>query len=77
MDGWMDGFYVLFNSSLVILEQVCVIMKCCVQWNPVYDCKRSIYSRTSMARTLMARLVRPFRTRSRVPRKNPIAADLE
>ena len=35
------------------------------------------YSRTSMARTLMARLPRLFRTRSRVPlEKNPLAADL-
>ena len=36
----------------------------------------TIYSRTSMARTLMARLPRLFRTRSWVPWKNPIAADL-
>ena len=34
------------------------------------------YSRTSMARTLMAHLPWLFRTRARVPRKNPIAADL-
>ena len=36
-----------------------------------------IYSRTSMARTPMARLPRLFQTRSCVPRKkNPIAADI-
>ena len=35
-----------------------------------------IYSRTSMARTLMARLPWLFRTRSWVPRKSFIAADL-
>ena len=34
------------------------------------------YSRTSMARTLMACLPQLFRTRSIVPRKNPLAADL-
>ena len=34
------------------------------------------YSRTSVARTLMTRLPRLFRTRSCVPRKNPLAADL-
>ena len=38
--------------------------------------QHALYSRTSMARTLMARLPRLFRTRSRVPRKNPLAADL-
>ena len=36
-----------------------------------------IYSRTSGARTLMARLPRLFRTRSGVPRKKSLAADLE
>ena len=36
----------------------------------------SIYSRTSMAQTPMARFPRLFRTRSRVPRKKPIAADI-
>ena len=36
---------------------------------------RSKYSRTSVARTLMARLPRLFQTRSLVPKKNPIAAD--
>ena len=37
----------------------------------------SIYSGTSVARTLMARLPRLFRTRSLlVPRKNPLIADL-
>ena len=35
----------------------------------------SKYSRASVARTLMARLLRLFRTRSGVPWKNPIAAD--
>ena len=35
------------------------------------------YSRTSVARTLMARLPRLFRTRSWVPWKNPKAADVE
>ena len=35
-----------------------------------------MYSITSVARTLMARLPRLFRTRSWAPRKNPIAADL-
>ena len=34
------------------------------------------YSRTSMARTLMVRLPRLSRTRSCVPRKIPIAANL-
>ena len=34
------------------------------------------YSRTSVARTLMARLPRLFRTRSSVPKENPLAADL-
>ena len=36
----------------------------------------SIYSNTSVARTLVARVPRLIRTRSRVPRKNPTAADL-
>ena len=37
----------------------------------------SNYSKTSVTRTLMARLPRPFRTRSRVPNeKNHIAADI-
>ena len=35
-----------------------------------------IYSRTSVAQTLMAHLPQLFQTRSQVPRKNPIAADL-
>ena len=34
------------------------------------------YSRTSVARTLMARLPRLFRTRYLVPNKNIIAADI-
>ena len=34
-----------------------------------------MYSRTSVARTLMACLLRLCRTRSRLPWKNPIAAD--
>ena len=37
----------------------------------------AIYSRNSVARTLMARLPRLFRTRSCVPLKNPITANLE
>ena len=35
-----------------------------------------MYGRTSVARTLMARLLRLFRTRFLVPRKNPLTADL-
>ena len=35
-----------------------------------------MYSRTSVAPTLMARLSQLFRTCSGVPRKYPIAADL-
>ena len=34
------------------------------------------YSRTSMARTPMARLPRPFQSRSWVLRKNTLAADI-
>ena len=36
----------------------------------------STYNRTSVARALMARLPRLFRTRSWVPLKNPKTADL-
>ena len=39
--------------------------------------RESQYSRTSVARTLMAFLPQLFRARASVPRKNPIAADLE
>ena len=39
-------------------------------------CQMLTYCRTSVARTLMARLPRLFRTRSAVPWKNPTAADL-
>ena len=35
------------------------------------------YRRPSVTRTLMTLLPRPFQTRSRVPLKNPISADLE
>ena len=49
--------------GVLVFVYVCVGLKC-------------LYSRTSVARTLMARLPRLFRTRSRVPRKTPLAADL-
>ena len=41
-----------------------------------FGTRSTFYNRTSEARKLMARLPRLFRTRSYVPRKNPIAADL-
>ena len=41
-----------------------------------YSLSQYAYSRTLVARTLMARLPRLFRTRSQVPEKNSIAADL-
>ena len=40
------------------------------------NCFPSTNTRTSLARTLMARLPWLFRTRACVPRKNPIVADL-
>ena len=37
-DGWIDDlrFYVLFNSISVNQDDGRMIMKSCVQWNPVY-----------------------------------------
>ena len=37
--GWMDDlqFYVLLNSISVIWADGQLVMKCCVQWNSVYD----------------------------------------
>ena len=31
--------YVLFNSILVVSDDERVVIKGCVQWNPVYDLK--------------------------------------
>ena len=48
-------------------------MKCTFHQTYIY----CMYSRTSVARTLMARLLQLLRTRSRVPnKKNPTAADI-
>ena len=38
--------------------------------------RHAVYSRTSVPQTLTAGLLRLFRTRSFVPNKNPIAADI-
>ena len=57
-----------------VLDEILNLIESVSEDFPSYFCH--IYSRTSVARTLMARLPRLFRTRSFVPRKNPLAADL-
>ena len=49
----------------------------CAETVPVLRLKSKVeYSRTSVARTLMARTPRTFRTRSLVPRKNSVTAGI-
>ena len=68
LNGWMDDlrFYVLFNSisGSLSISYVIQVLK-------LVGCKGpSNYSRTSVARTLMARLPWLLRTRSWAPKKN-------
>ena len=70
----------LHNLQLPFLQNKrTFVTSCLLQWMPKPFASgvffRGKYSRTSVARTLMARLPRLFRTRPWVPWKNPIAAD--
>ena len=72
----LSGERMRSRARLLFLQLLC-LSECFTKCSPDSDVRYPAYSRASVSRTLMARLPRLFRSRSWVPRKNPIhvAAD--